>query len=159
MNTPTITPLDDWAGCPFLLFGEGSPVDGWYKITHDGGHFLATRVFLKQSKHGGKGKTREAIDICFDSLYTAGVRKGLKDTRRKKALTGFIAAGMEKLYSNNPTLDDYIADRIKRKRRNLYNRKKRFRRKAYLNRWNYFVTVTYLYGQFFICSTDRYIND
>ena len=143
MNTATITPLDDWAGCPFPLFDEGMPTEGLYKITHDGGHFLATRVFPKQSKHVGKGKPREDIDICFDSLYTAGIRKGLKDTKREKALTGFVTAGMAKLYSNDPALEEYIADRIKRKRRNLYNRKKRFRRKAYLNRWNYFVTLTY----------------
>lgn len=146
MNTATITPLDDWAGCPFPFFDEETPAEGWYKITHDGGHFVATRIFPRQSKHVGKGKTREDIDICFDSLYTAAVRKGLKDTKRGKALTGFITAGMEKLYSDNPTLDEYIADRIKRKRRNLYNRKKRFRRKAYLNKWNYFITVTYFYG-------------
>lgn len=149
MNTATITPLDDWAGCPFPFFDEETPAEGWYKITHDGGHFVATRIFPRQSKHVGKGKTREDIDICFDSLYTAAVRKGLKDTKRGKALTGFITAGMEKLYSDNPTLDEYIADRIKRKRRNLYNRKKRFRRKAYLNKWNYFITVTYFYGHYF----------
>ena len=63
MNTATITPLDDWAGCPFPFFDEETPAEGWYKITHDGGHFLATRLYPKQSKHIGKGKTREDIDI------------------------------------------------------------------------------------------------
>ena len=143
MNTATITPLDDWAGCPFPFFDEETPADGWYKITHDGGHFVGTRIFPKQSKHVGKGRSREDIDVCFDSLYMAAVRKGLKDTKREKALTNFIMAGMEKLYSNNPTLDEYVSDHIKRKRHNLYARKKRFRRKAYLNRWNYFLTFTF----------------
>ena len=40
-------------------------------------------------------------------------------------------------------LNEYIADKIKRKLNNLLHRKKRFRRKANLNRWNYFVTFTY----------------
>ncbi len=40
-------------------------------------------------------------------------------------------------------LDKCIADKIERKQHNLYVRKKRFRRKANLNRWNYFVTFTY----------------
>lgn len=143
MNIATITPLDDWAGCPFPFFDEETPADGWYKITHDGGHFVGTRIFPKRGKHVGKGRSREDIDICFDSLYMAAVRKGLKDTKREKALTNFIMAGMEKLYSNNPTLDEYVSDHIKRKRHNLYARKKRFRRKAYLNRWNYFLTFTF----------------
>jgi hypothetical protein len=144
MNDIALTPVTDTYGCPFPFFEDDAPpAEGWYKITHDGGHYLATRVAPQKSKHFGGGKVREDIDICFDSLYMAGVRKRLKDTEREKALTGFIAAGMNKLYGNRPDLDEYIADNIKRKRHNLYARKKRFRRKAYLNKWNYFLTFTF----------------
>lgn len=145
MNNATLIPLDDTDGCPFPFFDDDMPfADGWYKITHDGGHFVATRCMRSQRKHntGGVNK-KEDIDICFDSLYTAAMRKGLKDTKRESALTDFITAGMMKLYANHGDLCEYISDHIRRKRRNVFARKKRFRRKAYLNKWNYFVTFTF----------------
>ena len=37
----------------------------------------------------------------------------------------------------------YVENKVKRKLNNLHKRKDRFRRKANLNRWNYFVTFTY----------------
>lgn len=143
MNNATVIPFDDMGGCPFPFFDDGLSADGWYKIAHDGGHFVATRIVRSQRKHVGGRQLREDIDICFDSLYAAALRKGLKDTKREKAMTAFIRAGMVKLYAGQPALDDYIAEHIRRKRHNLYARKKRFRRKAYLNKWNYFLTFTF----------------
>ena len=143
MDTATLIPCDDLDGCPFPFFEDSAPAEGWYKITHDGGHYLATPCVRSQHKHVANGKACEDIDICFDSLYTAGVRKGLKDTKREKALTEFIKAGMVKLFAAYSDLDEYIAEHIKRKRHNLFARKKRFRRKAYLNKWNYFLTFTF----------------
>lgn len=82
---------------------------------------------------------REDIDIFFDSLYNAAMQDGLKGDE----MTAYIKAGILLLFPDYPALDKYIADRIERKLHNLYARKKRFRRKANLNRWNYFVTFTY----------------
>ena len=44
---------------------------------------------------------------------------------------------------NFAKLNDYITDKIKEKANNLLHRKKRFRRKAYLNKWTHFITFTY----------------
>lgn len=143
MENATLIPLDDMSGCPFPFFDEETPAEGWYKIYNDGGHFVATRCVRSQRKHKCGSQAKEDIDICFESLYTAALRKGLKDRKREKAMTDFITAGMMKLYASCRDLGEYISDHIKRKRHNLYNRKKRFRRKAYLNKWNYFVTFTF----------------
>ncbi len=86
---------------------------------------------------------RSAADILFDSLYFQAFKTGLKDNKLDKPMTDFIKAGMLELFPDMENLDGYIADRIKRKLNNLLHRKKRFRRKAYLNEWNYFVTFTY----------------
>lgn len=148
MNTATLIPCDDLDCCP-LPFFDNEPKEpdrsseAWYKIYNDGGHFVATRLCRTKRKHIATSKTREDIDICFDSLYTAAVREGFKDTKREKALTEYISAGMLKLYPNSLFLEEYIAEHIKRKRHNLNVRKKRFRRKAYLNKWNYFLTFTF----------------
>lgn len=82
---------------------------------------------------------KSALDIAFDSLYVYANRLGLKagDTFEH------IKAGLLKLFPDTPELDTYITDRIEKKARNFYARKKRFRRKGNLNRWTHFVTFTY----------------
>ena len=95
------------------------------------------------STSGGTHCPRSALDILFDSLYFTAYKQGLKDNKLDKPMTDFIRAGILELFPDMAGLDDYIADKIKRKLNNLLHRKKRFRRKANLNRWNYFVTFTY----------------
>ena len=58
-------------------------------------------------------------------------------------MTAYIKAGMVKVFPEYEELDDSIDEKIKRKRNNWQHRKKRFCRKAYLNRWNRFLTITY----------------
>ncbi len=94
----------------------------------------------------GIGYTRSGVDILFDNLYFQGKKNGLKDTKTDKALTDYVKTGILKVYKETQVesgLDDYIAKKIKRKANNLLHRKKRFRRKAYMNKWNYFVTFTF----------------
>ena len=95
------------------------------------------------SRDNGAHCSRTALDILFDSLYFTVYKQGLKDNKLDKPMTDFIRAGILKLYPDMDKLDEYITDKIKRKLNNLLHRKKRFRRKANLNRWNYFVTFTY----------------
>ena len=159
MNASKLIPTDDLTGCPFPLFG--SPVQQpkrVYKIYNDGGIMRDKRKELgadgkKKDKNAvdkidlsttfsGKHCSRSALDILFDSLYFTAFKQGLKDNKLDKPMTDFIRAGILKLYPDMDGLDEYIADRIKRKLNNLHHRKKRFRRKANLNNWNYFQTCT-----------------
>ena len=80
-----------------------------------------------------------AIDIAFDSIYAYSMRSGFKGDE----LTENVKAGLSKVFPDREDLDMYVSDKIEKKQRNLYARKKRFRRKGALNRWNYFVTFTY----------------
>lgn len=95
------------------------------------------------SMNNGRHCTRSALDILFDSLYFSAYKQGLKDNKLDKSMTAFIRAGILKLFPDLDGIDEYITDKVKRKLNNLLHRKKRFRRKANLNRWNYFVTFTY----------------
>lgn len=152
----------DGEGCPFLP-SDDMPTNKKlvYKIYNDGGHYIATiatrpspqvaRIHRKLIRGGyKKGYTetkgfseREDIDILFDSLYKKACADGLKDHKIDKSMTDFIRDGILKLFPQYPKLDEFIANKIKRKANNLHHRKKRFRRKVSLNRWNYFVTFTY----------------
>lgn len=147
MSTAVLTPYDG-NDCPFPFFNNlpetpEIPDEAWYKIYNDGSHYVATRVIPSQKKPPEHAKSNEALDILFDSLYYAALKEGLKDTKCDKPLTAYIKSGFLKVYRNYETLDESIAARIKRQRNNYQHRAKRFRRKAYINRWNRFVTITY----------------
>ena len=94
------------------------------------------RLRLKPEK---KATKKAGLDIAFDSLYEHALRTGLKGAE----ITESVKNGLLKLFADIPDLDNYIANKLEKKMRALYSRKKRFRRKAALNRWNYFVTFTY----------------
>ena len=175
--------------CPFPFFDEKQYAEGYYKIYHDGGHLVATRVWhkpvrerkeseskpvkelsveqenvkfnrimrkkrrlmnSKKEKKASLGldfgtvkRPRSAQDILFDSLYYQAYSQGLRDKKDDTPMTDFIRAGMLKLFPETDDLAEWIAEKIKRKYNNLVHRKKRFRRKAHLNEWNYFVTFTF----------------
>ena len=140
MNYTTLQTHSDTTGCPFPYFDEPKqPEESFFKIYNDGGHYIATRCLRKKPKVFHRGNKRDEMDVLFDSLYNAAVQDGLKGTD----LAAYIKAGFLLLYPDRAGLDGFIADRTERTQRNIYARKKRFRRKADLNRWNYFVTFTY----------------
>ena len=141
MNTALLTPYDG-NDVPIMFFDEVAP-EAWYKIYNDGRHYVATRVYRSQMKPQATAHTKHASDILFDSLYSAALREGVRNTKKDKAMTAYIKAGMVKVFPEFEELDDSIDERIKRKRNNWQHRKKRFCRKAYLNRWNSFLTITY----------------
>ena len=139
MSYANLIPVPDSEFNPFFFDESQKSVETYYKIYNDGGHYIATRCYRSQIKPAERNRKREDIDIFFDSLYTAAMQDGLKGDE----MTAYIKAGILLLFPDYPALDKYIADKIERKLHNLYARKKRFRRKANLNRWNYFVTFTY----------------
>ena len=139
MSYANLIPLPDSEFNPFFFDELQKPAETYYKIYNDGGHYIATRCYRSQMQPMERNRKREDIDIFFDSLYTAAMQDGLKGDE----MTAYIKTGILLLFSDYSDLDKYIADKIERKLHNLYARKKRFRRKANLNRWNYFVTFTY----------------
>ncbi len=141
MEYANLIPIENMTDYPFPFFDESiPPTETYYKVYNDGGHYIATRIYRSQAKAKSHNNIqREDIDILFDSLYNATLQDGLKADEQ----VAYIKAGILKLFPHCYDLDGYIADKLERKRHNLYARKKRFRRKANLNKWNYFVTFTY----------------
>lgn len=137
MNTVTLTPYDG-LDCPF---------DERYKIYSDGSHYIARRATKGISRRHPIKRPNE-MDEIFEDLYKLALQSVLdgsektKELRTKK-LSEFIHTNLEGLFSDNAILEKYVRENVERKERNLWQREKRFRRKAYLNRWNYFVTFTY----------------
>lgn len=119
-------------------YGNDCPFEKCYKIYSDGSHYIAREeTHTKPLKH--IKRVRQEIDDIFDILYRDGMQCDMKPDRLKE----FIRVNLEDCFPYYPDLEKYVDDNIARKTRNAWQREKRFRRKAYLNHWNYFVTFTY----------------
>lgn len=122
----------------YLPFPEKPKTTKWYKVYKDGNHFVGT--YAIQSNH--KSTTREKISEeqrFFDEQYIIALQSGVKP--QKMFLT--MRSAMLEKYPDLKDADDFVKENIKRKRHNLFTRLKRFKRKANLNLWNKFVTITY----------------
>ena len=73
----------------------------------------------------------------FENLYNEG--RGLK----KQALRSMLIKGMKPYFSTEQAARRYVESHLLRKRRNLIARRIRMSRKANLQTFNYFVTLTY----------------
>lgn len=110
-----------------------------YKVYKDGNHFVGTYAMQRNNR---KTSTREQISEeqrFFDEQYIIALQSGVK--ANKMFLT--MRSAMLEQYPDLKDADDFVKENIKRKRHNLFTRLKRFKRKANLNLWNKFVTITY----------------
>ena len=123
------------------VYGNDIPLpfrDKLYKIYSDGSHYIArAATHAKVPKRPKRDKTE--IDDIFAFLYADGLKCNMTD----KELRKFILTNLEDCFPAFPDLEKYVNENVDRMNRNAWQREKRFRRKAYLNRWNYFVTFTY----------------
>ena len=60
-----------------------------------------------------------------------------------KAKKKYIVDGIKRLFKNDEAAEYYVDQKMYNKWRAVHERRKRFMRKAYLNRFNYFATFTY----------------
>ena len=120
-------------------YGEDCPFrDKLYKIYSDGSHYIARAAMRAKAPKRTKREKTE-IDDIFAFLYADGLKCDMTD----KELREFILTNLEDLFPVFPDLEKYVNENVDRMMRNTWQREKRFRRKAYLNKWNYFVTFTY----------------
>lgn len=114
-----------------------------FKVYHDGNHFVGHEFFHKKSKDSaslGKLQNKE-LDMLFQEFYSQA-RQGQPHGRgSQNGVARRIVAELSE--RGHKDVEDFVTRKIKDELRNVHARKKRFYRKAFLNRWNYFVTLTY----------------
>lgn len=135
-----LTPFDDLY--PYFKDGinkvSGCGTEQYMKIYNDGGHFVARLV--SHSDNSNKRKPKTEFQKIFDMYFLLGMQNNL----RKERLHNFIKACFIDDYGEIfEDLDKRIDFYIERKFANIFSRLKLFKRKAHLNKWNYFVTITY----------------
>lgn len=108
------------------------------KVYADGSHYVASQVFPPR-KTDRSPRFKTSFDEEFDRLYFSCLKSGLRCETLKRHLMDSLSI----LFPDDALIENKIDEKIRAKKHNLYARKKRFRRKALLNEWNYFVTFTY----------------
>ena len=123
----------------FPWFEDYTQHNTFCKVYNDGSCYIAipTSSMPRKKKRGCTVKM--PIDDLFEQLYF----QALKDNVRKCDLVPYIVSGLKEHYPNRWDLEDFTKEKLGKLYKNLGARKKRFRRKAFLNPWNYFVTFTY----------------
>jgi len=130
---PTLELLPDTFKIPFFDEERKKQI---CKIYNDGGHYIALPPIRQRVS---KKKTKNETYEIFDSLYSTA----LKDGKNESEIKSFIFDTLCPFFDNEKETELFIKEQMKRKAFNLYQRKKRFKRKAYLNAWTHFITITY----------------
>jgi len=111
-----------------------------YKVYHDGSHFVGIKQDLEVKRRVIPRKRAPETLLhrqCFE-LYKVAVSLGYKSKRK------IIAFMRDQLYEyGEAVLTVFVPAFVDNEFKKLYERIKRFRRKAFLNPWNYFITITY----------------
>lgn len=135
MDKTRLIPLSD--EFEFPLFDNSYPK---YKIYHDGSHYIA-RECVKGASNIRNRSEKNDLQALFDILFDETIKNDIATEEEKKK---YIKDRMTEDYCIElPDNSNFIEENYARKMRNVWQREKRFRKKAYLNRWNYFVTFTY----------------
>ena len=107
------------------------------KVYHDGGAYIAVppHTCVKKKPRGASYKCD--LDFLFEYFYSEAQQLDVADIK------AYVRKGFYEACPDVPGIDEFLTKKFAKLERNLWLRKKRFRRKAYLNEWNYFVTFTY----------------
>lgn len=130
-------------------FEDYAAVHNPCKVYHDGSHFVASRI-QPPKPSVERINSRDVRDDVFDALfYQASYHENL----HKKDIGPWVYDRMKELCTNEAEIkgdsfddkefNDWVSAKLERKYHNIYLKKKRLRRKGFLNPWNYFVTFTY----------------
>ena len=110
------------------------------RVYNDGGHFVAVPLIKACSKRNTyRIRKKDPAREIFDGLYAYALIEG----KNRAETLAFLQDNLCPFFDDEAALNAFIDGNLKRKANNLHNRKKRFHRKANLNRWTHFITITY----------------
>ncbi len=124
---------------------------GLYKVHNDGSHFVGVLMSPNVYSPPPPKSLRKKI---LNEYLDAHIQQAVKDNCKGAVLQHRVKQKLAEEHPEVENAEEVVKQRVKEKYHNLHNRKKRFMRKAYLNKWNFFVTVTHFYGYFSVVFID-----
>ena len=118
------------------------------KISFDGSHYIATPKENFPRGHKRRRSSRPMPDKeaeqkeQFETAYKESQKLPRKERKE------FVKKAMEEAIPDKEQLKDYVNRNSERKKINAICRKVRLSKKAYLQEWSFFCTVTHFYGYF-----------
>ena len=109
------------------------------KVYNDGSSYIAVPSFAGSSQKKSRRRIPTIMDDYFNQIYLEAIQNNVA----KRSLQEYLLSALRERFPGEPKLEEYVEKKMLKVYRNLSARKKRFRRKAFLNPWNYFVTFTY----------------
>lgn len=110
---------------------------GKAKVYSDGGHYIAIQKITRPKRKKPIKKTTDKLKEKFEKVYQEN-----KD-KKKRERTNNIEKELQHEFKTNEELKTFVKDNLDRKFKNIVERRKRLKRKIFLNSWNYFCTFTY----------------
>ena len=136
-----------------IIYGPGPCTEYaalYMKIYHDGAHHVGTLLLPSHKRTSWRTKHNSDADRLYRDFYRASMQAQKECKTRYQLDTARLQAKADALRSLEKTfpedkeaIREKIDDMHERMKASIAARKKRFRRKAFLNEWSYFVTVTY----------------
>lgn len=120
-------------------FDDYSSHNTFCKVYNDGGCYVAMPSYKGLRRKQSYRPIVTAIEYTFRELHLEALKAALSG----EALFSYIVNGLKAQFPEKLNIEGFVTEQLLKVQKNLFSRKKRFRRKAYLNRWNYFVTITY----------------
>lgn len=140
---------------PEALFGNvrsvGSYMNPYMKIYHDGGHYVGTLLLPTRKFPTWRTRLNSDMDRLYRDYYREALREQKETGKSRYRVNAMrLTAKMQAIRALEKTFPEQ-KEEIRRRSddvhtrmlASVFGRKKRFRRKAFLNEWQYFVTVTY----------------
>lgn len=111
-----------------------------FKIYRDEGHYVGSIMHESSSKTKKWGAVADDLANAARASLQQAIQEGLKRAKRRAKM----AKDLYKAFPDEPAerIEDTVDHVNEGHLQALYLRRKRFKRKAFLNDWNYFVTVT-----------------
>ncbi len=115
------------------------------KVYNDGSHYIGIpkeNFFhgksIKCKKNSNSANVEQETNKAkFDTAYKES--QSLPKRERKK----YIISQMQDIFSSDTATKTFVEQNLERKKTNAIKRKSRLMRKVYLQKWTYFVTLTY----------------
>ncbi len=121
------------------------------RVVHDGQHYVASAPG-RRPYAGIKRRTKQPYEVAFRELYRGTKMGGMQMAEdgmtyvpgmSEREQRNYIIDALRDTFGDIEDWNTFVDEEFERERHNYFVREKRFKKKAFWNEWNYFVTFTY----------------